>query len=385
MKKILTHCSFLILFALLNFSHFTNANSQSCSVFLMNHTMNHTLLSTLNKLALDFSIRKEALLSYIEKAKGRITSQEFFSFFNTFTSIEQMKIAEELLDWPHDRGKGWGGWENYQAIFLRSVSQILVTGTEKELLAILKGPMGKVLYTDPGDYNSSSTRAAYDKRRYNSSNLPLGSQSEGFTTLMYASQKGYLNVVKLLVEEFKVNINLIKPIHNYGLQPNTALSYAIFFNKDNQNDQVISYLLKMGANLSSQNTYYPGPLYYAAAIDDVEMLKLLLEYGADINDQTKIHETALFAVAKYGQTNAAKFLLEAGIDYNARLVELEKNDFGKTVEVDRLFKDTASAVAKQGGYIEVADLILEFDKASKGKTYNPSKFPDRIWRFFKTL
>lgn len=40
------------------------------------------------------------------------------------------------------------------------------------------------------------------------------------------------------------------------------------------------------------------PLFYAAKINNIEILKLLISYGCDVNHKDKNHQTCLFYAAR---------------------------------------------------------------------------------------
>ena len=62
------------------------------------------------------------------------------------------------------------------------------------------------------------------------------------------------------------------------------------------------------------------PLHWAAANENVELIKLLLKYDADIDAKTKQHETALIYGVKSNKLDSVKILLSQGSNPNIRNV-----------------------------------------------------------------
>ena len=149
--------------------------------------------------------------------------------------------------------------------------------------------------------------------------------------LMFASNIGSLEIIKLLVEigvdprikccnnslifENAINhrskgISIIKYLIECGLdyqdRLNNCLIRALNFN---YNSQEIQELIKLGVDIDYSNGYC---LYYAVDAYKPDIVKLLVEHGADItiNDNRAIKtaiENGFFDIAKYLRDNGATY------------------------------------------------------------------------------
>jgi hypothetical protein len=88
----------------------------------------------------------------------------------------------------------------------------------------------------------------------------------------------------------------------------------------NDMDTVVKYL-ERGVDPNYANY---KPIIWAAAYNNVEMIKVLLKHGADINATTSSGETALMIGSMQGSYEAVKFLIENNADVN--LVDDENKD-----------------------------------------------------------
>jgi ankyrin repeat protein len=93
----------------------------------------------------------------------------------------------------------------------------------------------------------------------------------------------------------------------------------------NRNDgDLVSRLLKAGANPKVSNQLGATPLGEAAFNSNTEMVRTLLEAGADPNIPGADGQTPLMIVAKTANVEAAKLLLDKGANPNARETQREQ-------------------------------------------------------------
>ena len=85
------------------------------------------------------------------------------------------------------------------------------------------------------------------------------------------------------------------------------------------------------------------PMFSAAALGYLEVVRMLLEAGADMNAENQDRSTALMFAAHNGHLEVVQVLLEAGADKNAA-----KQDGA-----------TALMLAAEDGHLEVVQLLLE--------------------------
>ena len=186
--------------------------------------------------------------------------------------------------------------------------------------------------------------------------------SNGVTALIYASQNGHEEVVKLLLAN-GADVN----IQNNNEQ--TALMYASYYNNEN----VVKLLLANGADMNTKDSNGVTALVIASQNGHEKVVKLLLDKGAkdgktelmrnseygdiqnverlidggsDVNEFSSIKGiTALMYASENGRTDVVKLLLEKGADVNM------KNKLNKT----------ALMYASENGHTDVVKLLLEKD------------------------
>ncbi|OJJ19531.1 hypothetical protein BKI52_22250 [marine bacterium AO1-C] len=127
----------------------------------------------------------------------------------------------------------------------------------------------------------------------------------GSPLLIVAAEKGYLEMVKLLLAQ-KARINAMNAVGH------TALNRAVFFGQA----AVVKYLLQKGANVNQTDQRFAlTPLMAAARKNRLELAKLLLEKGANINDKNTIdHFTPIVWAALYQYHDFVKLLLRYNPD-----------------------------------------------------------------------
>jgi ankyrin repeat protein len=95
-------------------------------------------------------------------------------------------------------------------------------------------------------------------------------------------------------------------------------STAIMYAAANDDLELVRALLKAGANVKLKNQFGTSALTEAAIIGSAPIIGALLKAGADPNFKTPNGETPLMASARSGKVDAAKALLDAGADINAK-------------------------------------------------------------------
>jgi len=106
-----------------------------------------------------------------------------------------------------------------------------------------------------------------------------------------------------------------------GADPNTPGpdgTTAIMYAAANDDVELVRALIKAGANVKAANQFGTSAVTEAAIIGSAPIVDALLKAGADPNFKNPEGETPLMAVARGGHVEAAKRLLEAGADINAR-------------------------------------------------------------------
>ena len=132
------------------------------------------------------------------------------------------------------------------------------------------------------------------------------------------------------------------------------------------------------------------PLWCAAAVGHLGIVKLLVEYGANVNSKTSSKSIALRAACYDGHLNIAKFLVQHGADINA----LNHNQFNcldlacwkghyslaeyliqKGVDLNNKDSNGCTALHEcaENGYTEIIDLLLKH--GAKITTNNDNETP----------
>ncbi|CAF1081124.1 unnamed protein product [Didymodactylos carnosus] len=128
---------------------------------------------------------------------------------------------------------------------------------------------------------------------------------EGKTALYYASEKGYLSLVEVLVKNGAdmeiVNIN--------GSSCLWEASHRGY-------DQIVLYVLKSGANPNSQADDQTTALYWASYNGHAKCVYYLTRFNADPSQTKNTGASALFVAARNGHHCIVKHLLKCGVDAN---------------------------------------------------------------------
>lgn len=115
--------------------------------------------------------------------------------------------------------------------------------------------------------------------------------SEGTTGLMFAAQKGYTEIVRILLNN-DANVNLAS--RRFGL---TALMLAAA----NKQADVMRLLLAAGADVDAKNDDGSTALMAASLKGDINVVRLLLDAKADVNVRDKDGDSALKIAALSGR------------------------------------------------------------------------------------
>lgn len=118
------------------------------------------------------------------------------------------------------------------------------------------------------------------------------------TILMYACDKGYINICKLYLQYYPGNINI------YDDTGYTALHSAIC----NKYYNIIKLLMKYDVDTNiSRNT--SSPLIFAIIINNIEICKLLLKEETDVNLRIHDNNFALLQAIKNDNKEIIKLLI----------------------------------------------------------------------------
>jgi ankyrin repeat protein len=142
---------------------------------------------------------------------------------------------------------------------------------------------------------------------------PKGTALPGGTTLLDAAESGDHAAAMRLVGAPGKNANAAN-VNATGADGSTAIMYAAA----NDDLELVRALIKAGANVKLANQFGTSALTEAAIIGSAPVIDALLKAGADPNFKTPNGETPLMAAARSGKVDAAKVLLDAGANINAK-------------------------------------------------------------------
>jgi uncharacterized protein len=126
-------------------------------------------------------------------------------------------------------------------------------------------------------------------------------------TLLDAAEAGdRATALRLLAKGANVNAA--------GPDGTTAVMYAAA----NDDIELVRALIKAGANVKLKNQLGTSALTEASILGSAPIIDALLKAGADPNFKNPEGETPLMAVARSGRVEAAKLLVAAGADVNAK-------------------------------------------------------------------
>ncbi|XP_035213616.1 ankyrin-1-like [Stegodyphus dumicola] len=131
-------------------------------------------------------------------------------------------------------------------------------------------------------------------------------------------------LAKRFVEAVKTNdVNTVKQVLNEGLNSDyrfakggTLLTLSIYYRRP----EIAKVLLSAGADVDAENQYRESPLYLAAEIPDVELIKLLLDHGAKVT--IRDGNSPLHQACSKSCSEGAKLLIEKSSDDILKLCDI---------------------------------------------------------------
>lgn len=150
-----------------------------------------------------------------------------------------------------------------------------------------------------------------------------------FTHLQLAFKER--DAVDLLERAIQQGLN----IHKTVFISHTLLIEACYYGRS----RCVELLLKQGADPDVVNFFGHTALFYA--IPSIECIKLLIQANADVHYTSPDQNTFLMRASEIGSLEAIQYFLEAGLD------PLSTDKKGRN----------ASQIARENGYLDVADFI----------------------------
>jgi len=175
--------------------------------------------------------------------------------------------------------------------------------------------------------------------------------------LFMAAGWGQLDVVKLLHQDYGINLNMEEP---KGLTADKAIHVAAGGNQT----EILKYLIDHGVDPNGDDLFFP-PLHHAAICDAVDSIAFLIDYGGVDVDQPNQFinrnpfvevrgETALYRAVYTDKIGAVILLLDRG----ASIVKASRN--GNSV-----FQHFCSYAPRSNCDLFMAAIILTIDNTAK--------------------
>ena len=226
--------------------------------------------------------------------------------------------------------------------------------------ALMRAASRKYLYAAPNDSRKRGDREEkYIKLLLTGNQIVDAQDNEGKTALMLAALHGHYRVAKLLIEEYKADVN-IQDNNGY-----TALMLAAY----NGREHIVKLLLENGAEVNVQNEDGNTALILAKYNNPYDSIitGLLKKYEADVNIRNKKGVSALNFENGTLPSEDAKSMTKEEIEQlrqAARKGDIEtiKNYIKRGVNVDQVspdFAKTALYVAAEEGHFDIVKLLVE--------------------------
>lgn len=228
----------------------------------------------------------------------------------------------------------------------------------------------------------------------------------GATALYWASYRGHLEIVQILLDK-GANVNaeggllgnalaaaaaeghfaIVQLLLYNGANINTKDSIrvdALFIALMNGHIRIAQLLLDNGADANSEDSHYGHALQVASQYGYLEIVQLLLDNGADVNAGGGLYGNALQAAVFSGHLEIVQLLLDNGADANAQGSvygnALQAASFGGHREIAQLLLDDFANVNAEGGvssnalqaasysgHLEIVQLLLHLGADSNAQ------------------
>ncbi len=161
---------------------------------------------------------------------------------------------------------------------------------------------------------------------------------DGKTALVQACYLGYIGTAKVLLD-FEANVNSTE--NKYGCS-------SLVFASQNGHGDVVKLLVERGANVNLATASGWTALMLASKHGHYGIVKLLLEVGAELNSLQCVGTTALIQATLGGHCHVVRMLLEKGAEVNIATVPEGK---------------TALTIACWLGHTNIVEMLLKFKAA----------------------
>jgi len=185
-------------------------------------------------------------------------------------------------------------------------------------------------------YNAANSGDIFQLENMVTLRANLGLRDEkGNTALHYATERGHLSIVNLLLEKGE-NINILNQKHQ------TPLHLATMRGKKMD---LFEYLIERGANLLAEDQNKKTPLHYAAELGTSKVVQYLVERNANVNAEDQNKKTPLHYSIEQQSDNIKQYIFDA-----------EENFVTREVNEDGI---STFEVAIRNGALECARILVD--------------------------
>lgn len=142
------------------------------------------------------------------------------------------------------------------------------------------------------------------------------STGKGWTALMVATVKGYVEFVKEIILR-GANIDTQDDIGRTALMIAVGRGALATHRSYSKSTEISEHIVESGANINVSDSSGWSALMYASEIDNIENVTLLLNNSADVNAADIRGRTPLMNAAYWNNIEVVTELLNAGADVNA--------------------------------------------------------------------
>uniref|UniRef100_A0A1L8DAP3 Protein fem-1 homolog B n=1 Tax=Nyssomyia neivai TaxID=330878 RepID=A0A1L8DAP3_9DIPT len=168
----------------------------------------------------------------------------------------------------------------------------------------------------------------------------LAGEKHTLSPFMVAAYNGHANVLKMLLERFKPDLENECPLYYDGMfiEGVTALWCAAGAG----HLECVKVLVKAGADVNHWTQSHSTPVRAACHLGRLDIVKYLMAHGADIVLPNMYNNTCLMLAAHRGHQDVVEFLMNEGMDIN----------------MESRCGATALSYAAEGGHMEICELLI---------------------------
>lgn len=186
---------------------------------------------------------------------------------------------------------------------------------------------------------------------------------QGKTPLMWAAEKGHIDIVNYLLEEggdYSAKDKLGNTLMHFAARTNKTVVIQRFLPKKNKGQSEVKSIFEKQIDICNEpNIAGKTPLHVAAGKNHVSIISLLLAHGAKIDAEDQKGQTPLVIAVRSCHVEAASCLLEAKANFHAKdgnsMVHIgaavnSKEEAKHRNLLDRLLRDNPDLEARNGDH-----------------------------------